>query len=279
MSKRNKVLVGTGAVVLIAALVVISAGARRDRGAEVRFEKASRRDLVAAVTASGKIQPKKKVEISADITGRITRIAVREGDLVTKGQFLLQIDPTIYQANLQQAEATLASSQAAAVQAKANRDQAERALKRTKELRDQNPNLISPEQLEQAQTAFEVADANLTAAQHQVDQARAAVQSARDNLRKTTLVAPMSGRVTRLPVEEGEVAVPSTFSKDIGLLMTISDLSVIQVKVNVDETAVARLHVGDSVEVSIDAFPDTTFTGQVTKVSNPSVLEATQTAA
>src|SRR5213595_584659 len=278
MSKRNKVLVGAGAAVLIVGLVVISAGARRDRGAEVRFEKASRRDLVAAVTASGKIEPKKKVDISADITGRITRIAVREGDLVTKGQFLLQIDPTIYQANLQQAEATLASSQAAAVQAKANRDQAERALKRTKELRNQNPNLISPEQLEQAQTAFEVADANLTAAQHQVDQARAAVQSARDNLRKTTLVAPMSGRVTRLPVEEGEVAVPSTFSKDIGLLMTISDLSVIQAKVKVDETDVVRLHLGDSVEVSIDAFPDTTFMGRVTKVSNSSVRDSTQAA-
>src|SRR5947207_9589259 len=278
MSKRNKVLVGGGAAVVIVGLVVISGGARRDRGAEVRFEKATRRDLIAAVTASGKIQPKKKVDISADITGRITRIAVREGDLVTKGQFLLQIDPTIYQANLQQAEATLASSQAAAVQAKANRDQAERALKRTKELRDQNPNLISPEQLEQAQTAFEVADANLTAAQHQVDQARAAVQSARDNLRKTTLVAPMSGRVTRLAVEEGEVAVPSTFSKDIGLLLTVSDLSVIQAKVKVDETDVVRVHLGDSVEVSIDAFPETVFIGRVTKVSNSGVRDATSRA-
>src|SRR5207245_9689812 len=170
-----------------------SAGARRDRGAEVRFEKASGRDLVAAVTASGKIQPKKKVDISADITGRITRIPVREGDRVTKGQFLLQIDPTIYQANLQQAEATLASSQAAAVQAKANRDQADRALQRTKELRTQSPNLVSQEQLEQAQTAFDVAEANLTAATHQVDQARAAAQSARAHLRKTTPLAPPAG--------------------------------------------------------------------------------------
>src|SRR2546422_2775347 len=278
MSKRNKVLVGAGAAALIVGLVVISAGARRDRGAEVRFEKASRRDLVAAVTASGKIQPKKKVDISADITGRITKIAVREGDLVTKGQFLLQIDPTIYQANLQQAEATYASSQAAAVQAKANRDQAQRALGRTKELRAQNPNLISQEQLEQAQTAFDIAEANLTAAQHQVDQARAAVQSTRDNLRKTTLVAPMSGRVTRLPVEEGEVAVPSTFSKDVGLLMTVSDLSVIQAKVKVDETDVVRIHLGDSVDVSIDAFPDTTFMGHVTKVSNSAILTAAASA-
>ncbi|HEX4627698.1 MAG TPA: efflux RND transporter periplasmic adaptor subunit [Gemmatimonadales bacterium] len=278
MSTRNKVLVGAGAAVLFVALVVISSGARRDRGQEVRFDKVARRDLVAAVTASGKIQPKKKVDISADITGRITKIAVREGDFVKEGQFLLQIDPTIYQANLQQATATMASAQAAAVQAQANRDQAERALRRTKELRSTNPNLVPPEQLEQAQTAFDIAAANLTAAQHQVDQARAAVQSARDNLRKTTLVAPMAGRVTRLPVEEGEVAVPSTFSKDIGLLMTISDLSVIQAKVKVDETDVVRVKLGDSVEVSIDAFPDTTFTGRVTKVSDSSVRDATQTA-
>src|SRR5438045_3337341 len=279
MSKRNKVLVGAGAAVLIVGLVAISAGARRDRGQEVRFEKVARRDLVAAVTASGKIQPKKKVDISADITGRITRIAVREGDLVTKGQFLLQIDPTIYEANLQQAEATLASSQAAAVQAKANRDQADRALGRTKELHTQNPNLVSQEQLEQAQTAFDIAEANLTAAQQQVDQARAAVRSSSDNLRKTTLLAPMAGRVTRLSVEEGEVAVPGTFSKDVGLLLTVSDLSVIQTKVNVDETDVVRLHLGDSVEVTIDAFPDTTFVGRVTKVSNSAILTAASAAA
>jgi len=138
--------------------------------------------------------------------------------------------------------------------------------------------LISTEQLEQAQTAFDIAEANLNAAQHHVDQARAAVQSARDNLRKTTLVAPMTGRVTRLAVEEGEVAVPSTFSKDIGLLLTVSDLSVIQAKVQVDETDVVRIHLGDSVEVSIDAFPDTAFTGRVTKVSNSSVRTAASTA-
>jgi len=278
MSKRSKLLVGTGAVVLIAVLVVISAGARRDRGVEVRFEKVGRRDLVAAVTASGKIQPKKKVDISADITGRITRIAVREGDLVRAGQFLLQIDPTVYEANLQRAQALLSAADAGAVQARANRDQAQRALQRTTDLRGQNPNLISAEQLEQAQTAFDIAEANLTAAKHQVDQSRAAAQEARDNLRKTRLVAPMAGRVTRLAVEEGEVAVPSTFSKDVGLLMTVSDLSVIQAKVQVDETDVVRIHLGDSVEVSIDAFPDTAFRGHVTKVSDSSVRTAASSA-
>src|SRR5881409_1924341 len=274
MSTRNKVLVGAGAAALIVGLVLISAGARRDRGVEVRFEKVSRKDLVAAVTASGKIQPKKKVDISADITGRITRIAVREGDLVQKGQFLLQIDPTIYQANLQRAQAAMSQAEAGAVQARATRDQSARALTRTKELHEQNPNLISQEQLEQAQTASDIADANLTASQHLVEQSRAGLQEARDQLAKTHLVAPMAGRVTRLAVEEGEVAVPGTFSRETGLLLTISDPSVIQTKVQVDETDVVRLHLGDSVEVTIDAFPDTTFIGRVTKISDSAILTA-----
>src|SRR3989475_4590776 len=149
MSKRNKVFLGVGGGVLLIVLVMVSASAKRDKGIEVRFETVGRRDLVAAVTASGKIQPKKKVDISADITGRITRIAVREGDLVQKGQFLLQIDPTIYQANLQRAQAAMSQAEAGAVQARATRDQSARALTRTKELREQNPNLISQERSEE----------------------------------------------------------------------------------------------------------------------------------
>lgn len=278
MSKRNKVLLGGGGAVLLVILVLVSASAKGDKGIEVRFEQVGRRDLVAAVTASGKIQPKKKVDVSADITGRITRIGVREGDLVQKGQFLLQIDPTIYQANKQRATAAWSSAEAGAVQARANRDQSQRSLQRTKELREQNPNLVSQEQLEQAQTAYDIADANFTAAQHMVSQARAGLQEAQDQLAKTHLTAPMAGRVTRLAVEEGEVAVPGTFSRETGLLLTISDLSVIQTKVNVDETDVVRVNIGDSVEVTIDAFPDTTFMGRVTEVSNSAILSAASAA-
>ena len=274
MSKRNKVLLGGGGAALLVILVMVSASAKREKGVEVRFEQVGRRDLIAAVTASGKIQPKKKVDISADITGRITRIGVREGDLVQKGQFLLQIDPTIYQANLQRATAAMSSAEAGAVQARANRDQSQRSLQRTKELREQNPNLVSQEQLEQAQTAFDIAEANFTAASHVVEQARAGLREARDQLSKTHLTAPMAGRVTRLAVEEGEVAVPGTFSRETGLLLTISDLSVIQTTVNVDETDVVRVTIGDSVEVTIDAFPDTTFIGRVTEVSNSAILTA-----
>src|SRR6266516_5689157 len=279
MSKRNKVLLGGGGLLAIVALVLASASAKREKGVEVRLEKVGQRDLIAAVTASGKVQPKKKVDVSADITGRITRLAVREGDFVRKGQFLLQIDPTIYQANLQRAQATLASAQAGLVQAQANREQAQRGLGRTKELREQNPNLVSPEQLEQAQTAFNVAEAIANSSTHQVIQARAGVQEARDQLSKTTIVAPMAGRITRLAVEEGEVAVPGTFSRETGLLLTVSDLSVIQVKVNVDETDVVRLHLADSVEVTIDAFPDTAFVGRVTKISDSAILTAASSVA
>jgi HlyD family secretion protein len=272
MSKRGKVLIGLGGVVLIAGLIVLSASAKRERGVEVRFEKVGRRDLVAAVTASGKIQPKSKVDVSPDITGRITRLAVHEGDLVVKGQFLLQIDPTIYQAGLQRAEANHASAQASLVQSIASRDQAARALDRTKQLKQQDPNLVSNEQMEQAQTAFNVAEAVANSAQHQVDQARAGMREARDQLAKTRIVAPMAGRVTRLAVEEGEMAIPGNFSRDVGLLLTVSDLSVIQTKVNVDETDVVRIHLGDSVEVSIDAFPDTAFVGRVTRIANSALL-------
>lgn len=275
MSKAKKVLIGVGGVVLVGGLIVMSASAKRERGTEVRFERVGRRDLVAAVTASGKVQPKTKVDVSPDITGRITRLAVHEGDVVQKGQFLLQIDPTIYEAGLQRAEAMYASAQAALVQARASRDQAARALERAKQLKRQNPNLISDEQLEQAQTSFNVAEAVANSSQHQVDQARAGVQESRDQLAKTRIIAPIAGRITRLAVEEGEMAVPGNFSRDVGLLLTVSDLSVIQTKVNVDETDVVRIHLGDSVEVSIDAFPDTTFVGRVTKIANSALLAQT----
>ena len=272
MSKAVKVALSVAGVVVVAGLIVLSASAKRERGTEVRFEKVGRRDLVAAVTASGKIQPKTKVDVSPDITGRIVKLAVREGDVVKKGQFLLQIDPTVYQADLERAQASYSSAQAAWVQAQASRDQARRTLDRSKQLKQQNPNLISDEQLDQAQTAYNVAEAVANSAQHQVDQARAGVSASRDQLSKTRIVAPMNGRVTRLAVEEGEVAVPGTFSKDVGLLLTVSDLSVIQTKVNVDETDVVRVKLGDSVEVSIDAFPDTVFIGRVTKIANSALL-------
>jgi HlyD family secretion protein len=279
MSRRTKLgLVVAIVVVAVAGVVAFRINRSKNAGTEVRLEQVSRRDLVSAVTASGKIEAKTSVDISADITGRIIDIAVREGDMVKRGQFLLQIDPAQYQAAVARAQGVVSSMEAILLQTRASRDQAQRAWNRAKQLRELGENLIAPETAEQAQTALEVAEANFQSSRAQLEQARAGLQEARDNLSKTRLTAPIAGRVVRLAVEEGEVAVPGTFSRETGLLMTIADLSVILAKVQVDETDVIRLKVRDSVEVNIDAYPDTTFSGQVTKISHSAKLTATQTA-
>jgi HlyD family secretion protein len=279
MSRRMKIGLVVAVVVLaVGGLVAFRIHKKRTAGTEVRLEQVDRRDLVSAVTASGKIEPKTSVDISADITGRIIDLPVREGDLVKKGQFLLQIDPAQYQAAVARAEGVVASTQATLLQTKATRDQALRAWNRSRQLTQLGDNLIAPETAEQSQTAFDVAEANYQATKAQLEQSRASLQEAKDNLAKTRLTAPISGRVVRLAVEQGEVAVPGTFSRETGLLMTVADLSVILAKVQVDETDVVRLTQNDSVEVTIDAYPDTTFSGRVTKVSHSSKLTPTQTA-
>ena len=213
MSRRTKFgLIAAILIVVVGGLFFLTAANRNKRAVEVRFDTVKAQDLVASVTASGRIEPQTKVDISADITGRITQIAVKEGDWVKKGQFLIQIDPAQYEAAVARAEAMLSSSTASQVQAKANYDQAERTVRRAKEISTSSPNLISTEAVEQAQTAFEVAAANLNAANAQVAQNRATLQDSRDQLAKTRLISPLDGRVTRLNVEVGEVAVPGTFS-------------------------------------------------------------------
>jgi len=279
MLRRTKIGLIIGIVALLAAGVIAwRINKKKHAATEVRLEQVARRDLVSAVTASGKIEAKTSVDISADITGRIIQLAVREGDVVRKGQFLLQIDPAQYQAAVSRAQGVVASTQAMLLQTKANRDQAERAWNRARQLTQLGENLIAPETAEQAQTALEVAEANYQSTRAQLEQSRAGLQEAKDNLAKTRLIAPISGRVVRLAVEQGEVAVPGTFSRETGLLMTIADLSVILAKVEVDETDVVRLKQQDSVEITIDAYPDTTFWGDVTKISHSAKLTPTETA-
>jgi HlyD family secretion protein len=200
---------------------------------------------------------------------------VKEGQIVTQGQFLLQIDPAQAEANVQRAEAALASSKAQLAQSQANLEQSKKSLERSASIKKTNPQLISDEQLDQLRTAVDVNTALAEASKHAVDQATASLSDAKTSLSKTTIYAPMAGRVTRLAVEQGETAVPGTFNKDAATLLTISDMSVLETRVKVDETDVARIKVGDSAQVQIDAFPDTTFNGRVTKISNSSVKAAT----
>jgi len=263
-------------IVVVAAIGAAAASRMRggDKATEVRMETVAKRDLVASVTASGQVQPVTAVDVAADISGRIVRMAVKEGDIVKRGQFLLEIDPAQYQAAVQRSEAAVASAKAAVAQAKANLLQAKRNYERSMEIQKTNANLISAEALEQLETAVEVNTALLESASQNADQSTASLREARSNLARTTILAPMSGKITRLVVEEGETAVPGTFNKDAATLLTISDLSAFETKVKVDETDVARIALGDSAVIQIDAFPDTTFVGKVVEISNSSVKAA-----
>lgn len=271
MNKTAKYAIGGVVLAGVAALAVVAANKNKTKATEVRIEGVESRDLVASVTASGQIQPRTKVDVSADVTGKIVRLVVKEGEMVTKGQLLLQIDPEQATAALQRAEATLASTRAQAAQAKANLIQAQRNYERSLAIQKQSPNLVSEEQLEQLRTQSEVNKALAEAANYSVEQAQASVRDARQALSRTTITAPMSGKITRLNVEEGETAIMGTLNKDAATLLTISDMSILETKVKVDETDVARITVGDSALIQIDAFPDTAFVGQVVEISNSSV--------
>jgi HlyD family secretion protein len=274
MSKKMKWGIAGAVVIAAGAIFATSAARRGEKATEVRIETVDSRDLVASVTASGQVQPRTKVDVAADISGRIVRLAVKEGQMVKRGDFLLQIDPEQYEAAVQRAEAALSSAKAQAAQARANFLQAKRNYDRNLEIQKTNAQLVSTTDIEQTRTQMEVNQAMQEAADHNVEQSNASVRDAKQSLAKTRIHAPMSGRITRLVVEEGETAVPGTFNKDAATLLTISDMAVLETIVKVDETDVARIAVGDSSVVQIDAFPDTTFIGKVVEISHSSVRGA-----
>lgn len=277
MSNANKIAIGALVVVAVGGLAGLAVATGGQKGTLVRTEEVARRDLVSVVTASGKIEPKRKVDISADISGRVIEVAVEEGQWVNQGDLLLRIDPAAWEAQLRRAEASVAQTQAQAAQARANLLQAQSAVRRSEQLA-QGRDLISAADLEQARTQVSVSEAQYEAARFAVNQAQASVSEARDALSKTTIRAPMSGRVTRLQIEEGETAIVGTMNNPGSLLLTVADLSVMEAKVKVDETDVPNITIGDSAEVRIDAFPDRTFSGKVTRIAN-SALQATGAAA
>jgi len=275
MSKRVKLSVFGGVIILLAVAGGLIAAKRGNKAVEVRTEQVQARDLVASVTASGQVRPQTKVDLSSDISGKIVKLAVKEGQMVTKGQFLLQIDAQQAEAAVERMQASVASARAQLAQANANLSQAQASYDRMAKMKKSNPQLISDEQMEQLRTSVDVNKAQYDATKHQVDQSSALLRDANSALSKTSIYAPMSGRVTRLVVENGETAIQGTMNKDAATLLTIADMSVLETKVKVDETDVARIALGDSAIIQIDAFPDTTFIGRVTKISNSAVKSAT----
>ena len=273
MTKKRKTWIGVGLAVLVLVILGLAVASSNDAGVEVRTEEVTRRDLVSVVTASGVIQPRLKVDISADIPGRVLELAVMEGQWVEEGDLLLRIDPTSYEAVVRRAEASVAQARAQQAQARANWLQAQSAAARAEQLVQGN-NLISSAELEQARTAEKVAEAQLQAATYGVEQAEATLIEMRETLRKATIRAPMAGRVTRLNIEEGETAVVGTMNNPGSLLLTIADLTQMEASVKVDETDVPHITLGDSAIVTIDAFPDTVFSGTVAQIANSSIQGA-----
>ncbi len=216
----------------------------------VEVEKIERRLIIHKVNASGKIQPEEEVQITSTITGWITEITVNEGDTVNSGQHLISIDEKQYRPVYNQALSQVKS-------ASANLRKVESQLDRTKVLFSQK--LISKQDLEQIETSYEIALS-------QFDQAKASLLRAEDELSKTRLTAPKYGIVTSLTKEKGEMAVGGMFNPMV--LMTIADLSQMEVLVDVNENDVINIDVGDTTEIEIDAFPDTLFYGIVSEIAH-----------
>jgi HlyD family secretion protein len=270
MSTKKKVLIAVGVVVAAGMLGAVKMRGGGDKGVEVSTEAVARRTLVEVVTASGKIEPKRKVDISADISGRVVQLGVEEGQWVNAGDVLLRIDPTQYTSAVRRNEAMVQQSRAREAQSQAQLTKAQADFRRAEQLQQTNE-LVSAADVENARTQAQVAEQELQAARFAVSQAQAALTESRDQLSKTTIVAPMSGRVTRLNIELGETAVVGTMNNPGSLLLTIADLSVMEAKVQVDETDVPGLTVGDSASVKIDAFPNRAFPGHVTRIGNSSI--------
>lgn len=270
MSGGRKLIVG------IVVLAIIGAAAwseilRADRGVEVRVETVERRSIISTITATGKVRARRQVNISSDVMGRVTELTVEDGDEVEEGQILLTVDPSQIRATVSRARATLSQAEAQVAQQRANLMQAERELARLQGIVEQDPDLVSIQALEEAQTAVEVQRALVRSTLYGAEQAEAGLEEAEDQLSKTTIRAPISGRVIRLNIEEGETAIIGTMNNPGSLLLTIGDLSTVEAVMAVDETDVPQISVGDSAVVELDAFPGKMFSARVSSIGNSAI--------
>jgi len=273
--RKRTLFIGIAVVVVLGVLVMVNI--RRDRAnrTKVETETVVSRNIRAVVTASGSISPKRKVEVSASQMGTVVEVAVEEGDVVAKGDFLLRIDPVPYRQAVERLRAAVLSSKADVSLAEANQKQADQEYQRIANLREQD--LASPQKYLSAETDRDVAHARREAAVGILRQQEAALRNAEHDLELTTIRAPMSGVVVERNIEEGETAIVGTMNNPGTVLLTIADLSELEAEVEVDETDVVDLRVGMETKVSIDSYPDTTFLGSVTEIGNSAIRSATGT--
>ena len=281
MSKKTKIILGVlGAIVL--ALVAMGFIRRKDKDvARVTTAKVEKIDLVAKVTANGKIQARRKVDLSALVMGQIVNLASKEGDRVKKGQLLLQIDRAQLAAQTAGRESALGAMRSDLLAARSNADQARFDYERAR--RNFDAKILSEAEFQKAKSVYDTAQANLSAVQQRLQESGANLAASRDSLSKTTVSAPIAGVVTYLPVKEGEVTVIGTMNNPWTQLLTISDMSEVEAVMMVDETSVPEVKVGQKANLNIDAYPNRTFEGIVTEVgsspiakNDPDLLSLTQ---
>ena len=287
MSTRTKIVITVLVVVIAAAVVAANVYYRRDRGIQVATEAIRSRDLEAIVSASGKIQPKRQVNISANTMGKVTRLAVEEGQRVKAGQFLLEIDPRSLAGQLERGEASIAAAQSsllsgrtAVESANINLDLAKTNLKRQQDL--WKDGLTTKESLERAQNDVAAREADLRAREQeiktreqQIKQEVASLATTKYNLSQVVISSPMDGLVTRRNIEEGETAVVGTMNNAGTVLLTIADMSVLEAEIEVDETDIPNVALGQIAKVTIDAVPNREFKGRVTEIANSPIQTST----
>lgn len=271
--RRKKFLIIFAVILLIGLIIFFNLRSQREKSTKVTVEKVKKQDLTSITSASGEVKPKKNVNISAHIPGRIVKIGVEEGERVKAGDFLLKLDSTQYEANADRDRALIHSYKAELIRAEAILKKDESFYQRQKKLYEEK--LISKEQLEDAKAQYDISKAQHQATIYQIDQAQAALQSTLDNLSKTVYNSPIDGIITSLRVEEGEVAIIGTMNNPGTILMTIADLSVMEVEVEVDETDVIGVGIGHQAEVKVDAFPDQTIKGKVTEIGSSALQKTT----
>jgi HlyD family secretion protein len=272
----NRRRVAVIAVVVLSGLGGLMARNRGPQPTEVQVAKVGREDLQAKVSANGRVQAQKKVDISATIAGQVVALAVEEGDRVRKGQFLLQIDPVSPRANARSNELARAALARELESARAQAELAGADLARAQG--NFEAGIIPAADLERARTTAATTRASVLALERRVEQAGASLESAQDLVAKTTVRSPMDGIVTARRVEEGEVAVIGIQNSPGTVLLQISDMSVVETELEVDETSIPAVKVGQEARVRIDAYPNRTFEGVVTEVGSSPIQRSTGTA-
>jgi HlyD family secretion protein len=268
--RRKKLILFFLVIAVIVVIIIFNLQSQREKSIKVSVEKVKRHDLTSVISASGEVRPKKNVNISSQIAGRVIKIGVEEGQPVKSGDFLLKLESTQYEANADRDRARIQSLRADQIRENAVKNRDDGFYKRQIKLFDAE--LISTETLESAKANYEISKANYDAILYQIKQAQASLESTLDVLKKTEYYAPINGIITSLRVEEGETALVGTMNNPGTVLMTIADLSVMEVEVEVDETDVVGVRIGQTSEVKIDAYPDKTIMGTVTEIGSSALL-------